>query len=125
MAAEPLATVIVPTHDDWDALAAALGLPIAYIPEMRVRHPARASFEALAVKRTRVAGGKSALHDKGPLRARLSLLRLSLPSPSVVRSILAEPGLSPAMRLDLLGLDSRLRRAERNARRTPLTGAEP
>lgn len=108
----------------WNGRATALGVPIAYVATMRVRHPARASFEALAAKRARVAGGKAALRRKSGLRARLSLLRFALPSPSAVRGILAEPGLSPGMRLDLLRLDWRLQQAEGETRRALLAGAE-
>lgn len=109
---------------EWNGRATALGIPIAYVAPMRVRHPARASFEALAAKRARVAGGKTALRRKAGLRLRLSLLRFALPSSSAVRRILAEPGLTAAMRLDLLGLDWRLQRAEGAARRALLAGAE-
>ena len=79
---------------EWNGRAAALDVPIAYVEAMRVRHPARASFEALAAKRARVAGGKTALRRRQGLRARLSLLRFALPSASAVRRILAEPGLT-------------------------------
>ena len=109
---------------EWNGRAAALDVPIAYVEAMRVRHPARASFEALAAKRARVAGGKTALRRRQGLRARLSLLRFALPSASAVRRILAEPGLTRAMRLDLLRLDWRLQRAEGAARRGLLAGAE-
>ncbi len=108
----------------WNGRATALGVPIAYVAAMRVRHPARASAEALAGKRARVAGGKAALHRKSGFRARLSLLRFALPSTAAVRRILAEPGLSPAMRLDLLRLDWQLQRAEGAARRALRAGGE-
>jgi GT2 family glycosyltransferase len=109
---------------EWNGRATALGVPIAFVAAMRVRHPARASFEALAGKRARVAGGKAALHRKSGLGARLSLLRFALPSASAVRRILAEPGLTPAMRLDLLRLEWRLQRREGAARRALHAGAE-
>lgn len=109
---------------EWNGRATALGLPIAFVAAMRVRHPARASFDALAAKRARVAGGKAALRRRTGLAARLSLLRLALPSSSAVRRILAEPGLGLAMRLELLCLDWRLQRAEGAARRALRAGAE-
>lgn len=110
---------------EWNVRATALGIPIAYVETMRVAHPARASFEALAGKRTRVAGGKAALRRRRGVSARLSLLRFALPSASSVRRILAEPGLGAAMRVELLRLDWRLQRAEGAARRALLAGAEP
>jgi GT2 family glycosyltransferase len=105
---------------EWNGRAARAGAPIAYSEAVRVRHAARASFAALAAKRARVVGGRAALRRKGALRARLSLLRLALPSASATLRILGETGLPLATRARLIALAYRLQLVELRTRRALL-----
>jgi GT2 family glycosyltransferase len=107
---------------EWNGRATRAGVPIRYSDAVRIRHAARASFEALAAKRARVVGGRAALGRKRGLRARLSLLRLALPSASAVARIFREPGLSPGVRARLLLLAYRLQLVELRTRQALLAG---
>ena len=107
---------------EWNGRAARAGVPIVYSEAVRVRHAARTSFAALAAKRARVVGGRAALRRRRGLRARLSLVRLALPSASAIARILREPGLPLATRARLIALAYRLQLVELAARRALLAG---
>jgi len=83
------------------------GRPIVFVPEMRVRHPVRGTFEDLATKRRRLAGGR---WTRTPKQGRLirALSFVIFDTARRLKSLLVEPGIGLAMRLKLALLVIRL-----------------
>ncbi len=108
---------------EWNGRAAKVGERIRYVPEAVVRHPARASFEALAKKRVRVLGGRLATRRKKRRRTLITLVKFLFPAPATLVRILRFPGLGPVTRLRLWLLDYRLRLVEFRATLALRSGA--
>ena len=108
---------------EWNRRAAALGSRIVHGSDVRVRHPARASFAEHAAKRARVAQGRLRMKLDRGRRAWLSPLKYLLPSlPAAVR-IARAPALSIGQRLALLAFDYRLRLHEARVTSALLAGS--
>jgi GT2 family glycosyltransferase len=97
---------------EWNGRAGMAGHPIVFVPDLRVHHPARASFADHAKKRARVVGGKFAMKGR---RRRFSYrvpVKFLLPSLSAALRIAREPGLTLGQRLSVYRLHYRLRLVE-------------
>jgi hypothetical protein len=84
---------------------------IHYAEEIRVRHPARSSFQDLHTKTVRVAGGQFAMQPT--LQARWALtLRRTLPPLRQFAAVMREPGLTVRRKVEVMALALALRCVE-------------
>jgi len=97
---------------EWNLRAQGSGSRIALGEDVRVRHAARSSFEALKKKRLRVAGGRFRMKRKHERRIWLPSPKYFFPALSALKRIRREPGLTRGQVLRLWALDYELRRAE-------------
>lgn len=117
---------------NWGRRAQAAGFPIAYAPDIIVRHPPRATLAQIVRKMRRVAGGDlmQKLPERGlwPMRLAwvvLTPLRL-LPPGSKLRPIMARHDLSFTDRLRLYLIQWRLRLVKHGERgRILFLGTDP
>ncbi|MGC9420379.1 MAG: glycosyltransferase [Rhodovulum sp.] len=97
---------------EWNRRAQALGSRIVLGTDVRVRHPARMTFEALKKKRLRIAGGRFRTKGKHEKRLWIPSPKYLFPALSALRRIAREPGLTGHQVLRLWAMDYALRRAE-------------
>lgn len=89
---------------EWGVRAADQGSPIVYSPDTLIRHPARASFAALAKKRRRVAGGLHQNEVEGRIPKRSMASLLSFLTSADIHTTMSFPGLTDWERMKIMGL---------------------
>ena len=97
---------------EWNLRAQAAGSRIVLGEDVRVRHAARSSFEALKKKRLRVAGGRFRMKGKHERRLWIPSPKYLFPAFSALKRIRREPGLTRGQVIRLWAMDYALRRAE-------------
>lgn len=79
----------------WGMMAQKKGFPIAYAPQVRVDHPARASLKELIIKAKRVGKGQANLHDyveQNFFQRTWELVRLLKPRTWEIKRVFKEGG---------------------------------
>lgn len=112
----PFDTALMSGGDrEWGERAGRLGVPITYVADLRVAHPARASFAALAAKVRRIEGGKvsQALRKRSrrgmALRSLVTAPLRVLPSLGEFRRVMRQRDYPLATRFRVMGIVSALR----------------
>ena len=73
---------------EWNKRATAQGMPLVYLPDMLVLHPARESFAENARKVARLAGARYVTKQGSPLARRVPRIHYLVPSPRALARLL-------------------------------------
>ncbi|MEL7301647.1 MAG: glycosyltransferase family A protein [Pseudomonadota bacterium] len=97
---------------EWAERATTAGLALRFAPDVKVDHPARASFEDNLTKARRLLGGRiAAASGPGRLAFYLPPLRRLLPSVGIRRLMARESGISVDKKRAVIAEHNRIRRA--------------